>query len=70
MKNKIESWSHQELNNSDTTDVANIADRVKRGVDLYNRPYVSFQKIPIRDNKYLPVDYDKYLTKYYTVDDA
>lgn len=70
MKNKIESWSHQELNNSDTTDIANIADRVKRGVDLYNRSYVSFQKIPIRDNKYLPVDYDKYLTKYYLVDDA
>ena len=66
MKNKIESWSHQELNNSDTTNVANIADRVNRGVDLYNRSYVSFHKIPIKDNKYLPVDYDKYLTKYYT----
>ena len=70
MKNKIESWSHQELNNSDTTDIANIADRVKRGVDLYNRSYVLFHNIPIRDNKYLPVDYDKYLTKYYLVDDA
>ena len=66
MKNKTESWSHQELNNSDTTDIANIADRVNRGVDLYNRSCVSFQKIPIKDNKYLPVDYDKYLTKYYT----
>jgi beta-1,4-mannosyl-glycoprotein beta-1,4-N-acetylglucosaminyltransferase len=66
MKNKTESWSHQELNNSDTTDVANIADRVNRGVDLYNRSYVSFHKIHIRDNTYLPVDYDKYLTKYYT----
>lgn len=66
MKNKTENWSHQELNNSDTTDIANIADRVNRGVDLYNRSGVSFQKIPIKDNKYLPVDYDKYLTKYYT----
>jgi beta-1,4-mannosyl-glycoprotein beta-1,4-N-acetylglucosaminyltransferase len=66
MKNKTENWSHQELNNSDTTDIANIADRVNRGVDLYNRSYVSFHKIPIKDNKYLPVDYDKYLTKYYT----
>ena len=66
MKNKTESWSHQELNNSDTTDIANIADRVNRGVDLYNRSYVSFHKIPIKDNKYLPTDYDKYLTKYYT----
>jgi len=66
MKNKTENWSHQELNNSDTTDIANIADRVNRGVDLYNRSCVSFHKIPIKDNKYLPVDYDKYLTKYYT----
>ena len=66
MKNKIESWSHQELNNSDTTNIGNIADRVNRGVDLYNRSYVSFHKIPIKDNKYLPTDYDKYLTKYYT----
>lgn len=66
MKNKTENWSHQELNNKDTTDIANIADRVKRGVDIYNRPFVSFHKIPIKENKYLPVDYDKYLTKYYT----
>lgn len=66
MKNKTENWSHQELNNTNTTDIANIADRVNRGVDLYNRSYVSFHKIPIRDNTYLPVDYDKYLTKYYT----
>lgn len=66
MKNKTENWSHQELNNSNTTDIANIADRVNRGVDLYNRSYVLFHKIPIRDNTYLPVDYDKYLTKYYT----
>jgi beta-1,4-mannosyl-glycoprotein beta-1,4-N-acetylglucosaminyltransferase len=66
MKNKTENWSHQELNNSDTTDIANIADRVNRGVDLYNRSCVSFHKILIKDNKYLPVDYDKYLTKYYT----
>jgi beta-1,4-mannosyl-glycoprotein beta-1,4-N-acetylglucosaminyltransferase len=66
MKNKTENWSHQELNNSNTTDISNIADRVNRGVDLYNRSYVSFHKISIRDNTYLPVDYDKYLTKYYT----
>ncbi len=66
MKNKTENWSHQELNNTNTTDLANIEDRVKRGVDLYNRWWVSFHKIPLRENTYLPVDYDKYLTKYYT----
>jgi beta-1,4-mannosyl-glycoprotein beta-1,4-N-acetylglucosaminyltransferase len=68
MRNKTENWSHQELNNSDNTDLGNIADRVKRGIDLYNRPWVRFTNIRIQDNPYLPVDYDKYLTKYYTID--
>jgi beta-1,4-mannosyl-glycoprotein beta-1,4-N-acetylglucosaminyltransferase len=66
MKNKTESFSHQEFNYNEFTDVSKIEERVKRGVDLYCRSYVSFNKIPIRDNTYLPVDYDKYLTKYYT----
>lgn len=69
MRNKTENWSHQELNNSDNNDLNNIADRVKRGVDLYNRPWVRFNTIKLADNTYLPIDYDKYLTKYYTVDD-
>jgi beta-1,4-mannosyl-glycoprotein beta-1,4-N-acetylglucosaminyltransferase len=68
MRNKTENWSHQELNNSDNNDLNNIADRVKRGVDLYNRPWVRFNKIKLAENTYLPIDYDKYLTKYYTVD--
>jgi beta-1,4-mannosyl-glycoprotein beta-1,4-N-acetylglucosaminyltransferase len=68
MRNKTENWSHQELNNSDNTDLGNIADRVKRGVDLYNRPWVHFNTVRIQDNHYLPVDYDKYLTKYYTIE--
>ena len=68
MRNKTENWSHQELNNSDNNDLNNIADRVKRGVDLYNRPWVRFNTIKLTDNTYLPIDYDKYLTKYYTVD--
>lgn len=66
MKNKTENWSHQEYNNSNNTNVANIADRVNRGVDLYDRHYLTYNKISIKDNTYLPVDYDKYLTKYYT----
>ena len=68
MRNKTENWSHQELNNSDNNDLNNIADRVKRGVDLYNRPWVRFNTIKLSENTYLPIDYDKYLTKYYTVD--
>lgn len=66
MKNKTENFSHQEFNYNEFTDVSKIEERVKRGVDLYCRSYVSFNKIPIRDNTYLPIDYDKYLTKYYT----
>jgi len=66
MKNKIESFSHQEFNHNEFTDISKIEERVNKGVDLYSRSYVSFHHIPIRENTYLPVEYDKYLTKYYT----
>jgi beta-1,4-mannosyl-glycoprotein beta-1,4-N-acetylglucosaminyltransferase len=66
MKNKTENFSHQEYNDARFTDVSKIEERVKHGVDLYGRPFVSFDNIPIRDNTYLPIDYDQYLTKYYT----
>ena len=70
MKNKTENFSHQEYNDGKFTDISKIEERVKRGVDLYDRHCLTYNKIPIKDNTYLPVDYDKYLTKYYTADDA
>jgi len=66
MKNKTENYSHQEFNHTEFTDVSKIEERVKKGVDLYCRHFLRYDKIRIQDNKYLPIDYDKYLTKYYT----
>lgn len=66
MKNKTENFSHQEFNRTEFTDISKIEERVKKGVDLYGRAFLSYDNIPIRDNTYLPIDYDKYLTKYYT----
>jgi beta-1,4-mannosyl-glycoprotein beta-1,4-N-acetylglucosaminyltransferase len=66
IKNKTENFSHQEFNRSEFTDISKIEEQVKKGADLYGRRFVSFDNIPIRDNTYLPIDYDRYLTKYYT----
>jgi len=66
MKNKTENFSHQEYNQTEFTDISKIEERVNKGVDLYGRSFVSFHRIPIRENTYLPIDYDRYLTKYYT----
>jgi beta-1,4-mannosyl-glycoprotein beta-1,4-N-acetylglucosaminyltransferase len=66
IKNKIENFGHQELNIADFTDENNILNRIKNQKDLYNRssPIVN---VEIEDNNNLPPKYDKYLTKYYTI---
>jgi len=63
IKNKIETFSHQELNTSNFTDLEKITKRVSNCGDLYDRGF-SLQKISIKDNSYLPYEYEKYLKKY------
>jgi len=67
IQNKIQNFSHQELNNSNFTDIEKIKERVTKCSDLYDRNYRNcyIKKIKIEDNNYLPIDYDKYLNKYY-----
>jgi beta-1,4-mannosyl-glycoprotein beta-1,4-N-acetylglucosaminyltransferase len=65
IQNKIQNFSHQELNNANYTDLDKIENRVKNSSDLYDRDYCKFEKIKIENNTYLPPDYDKYLNKYY-----
>lgn len=60
IKNKIENFSHQELNNNNYTDVEKIEERVKNHKDLYDRES-GLSQIEIKDNKYLPPKYDVYL---------
>ena len=64
IKNKIKNFSHQELNTTDFTHVSNIEKRIKSHKDLYGRN-IKITKINIKDNDYLPKEYDTYLTKFY-----
>jgi len=64
IQNKIQNFSHQELNNDNFTTLDKIEERVKNSRDLYDRNFL-LEKINIEDNNYLPIDYDKYLNKYY-----
>ena len=64
IQNKIINFSHQELNISNYTELEKIEERVNNFRDLYDRN-IEISYIEIKDNKYLPIDYDKYLTKFY-----
>ena len=64
IKNKINTFSHQELNTDNFTDELKIEERINNSKDLYDRD-VGLERIEIKDNAYLPVEYDKYLNKYY-----
>ena len=63
IKNKIQQFAHQEYNNNNYTDLDNIEARVKCQTDIYDRNE-QIEKISIKDNDYLPVEYEKYLSKY------
>ncbi len=64
IQNKINNFSHQELNKCEYTDLDKIEKRIQNNKDLYNRPD-AIDIIKIEDNTYLPIDYSKYLNKYY-----
>lgn len=67
IQNKIQTFSHQELNNADFTNIENITKRVNSNRDLYDRPNNRVNKIRIQDNTYLPPDYDKFLQRFFTM---
>jgi len=64
IQNKIQNFAHQELNLTQYTDIDNIEKRMQNSKDLYDRN-CDIEKIKIEDNAYLPIDYSKYLNKYY-----
>lgn len=63
IKNKIENFGHQEYNNDYYTNKQNIEDRINNYKDIYDRN-INIMKIPIKNNSYLPPEYDKYLSKF------
>ena len=64
VQNKIRNFAHQEVNIPEFTNLENIEKNIENNKDLFNRN-LGMKKIKIEDNNYLPVDYDKYLNKYY-----
>ena len=54
IKNKIESFSHQDLNTPEFTNATNIQERVSQGIDLFGRQSVTFTHVPKAENPYLP----------------
>jgi len=65
IQNKIKNFSHQELNKDEYTDLEKIEKRIQNKSDLYDRTDCAIEKIKIEDNAYLPIDYSKFLTKYF-----
>jgi len=63
IKNKINNFTHQEYNNNTFTDLNHIENCINNSGDLFNRN-IPIEKIKVEDNKYLPVDYEKYLSKF------
>jgi beta-1,4-mannosyl-glycoprotein beta-1,4-N-acetylglucosaminyltransferase len=61
IQNKIDSFSHQEFNNSFINNYFKLKDKIEKGKDIFNRKYIHLQKIELNDNNNLPFDYNKYL---------
>ena len=67
IKNKITSFSHNNYNKDEYTDLVKINERIQNFRDIFDRNETDIEKIEIIHNDYLPIDYDKYLNKYYSV---
>jgi len=64
IKNKIENFSHQEFNSDTFTALHTLERRISSSQDVYGRSYVTFNKVPISQNAYLPPDFRKYLSRF------
>jgi beta-1,4-mannosyl-glycoprotein beta-1,4-N-acetylglucosaminyltransferase len=64
--NKINNFTHQEYNNINYTDLSIVEYRVKNSKDIYGRddPCYALEKVELKDNPYLPIEYEKYLINY------
>lgn len=64
IKNKIEQFAHQEYNNTHFTTLQKIEERIQNCSDIYDRHDNPIKKVLLKDNFYLPVDYEKYLLRF------
>lgn len=70
IKNKITSFSHNNYNKDEYTDLVKIDERIENFRDIFDRNDIDIEKIEIINNDYLPVEYDKYLHKYYSYNET
>jgi beta-1,4-mannosyl-glycoprotein beta-1,4-N-acetylglucosaminyltransferase len=64
IQNKIQHFGHQEYNNDNFTNLNVIESRINNQVDLYGRNNELIEKISVKNNTYLPHNFEKYLSKY------
>jgi hypothetical protein len=73
IKNKLENFAHQEFNSDTYTNLSTINEKIKEGLDLFNRQTSdtmhAMTKIPIENNNYLPPLYQTYLSAFYEKSD-
>jgi len=62
IKNKLEHYSHVENNKASITDIKAIQKKITNQTDLVTN--IKIHSLHISDNENLPVDYEKYLTKF------
>lgn len=64
IKNKIETFSHQEFNNDNFTDTEKINVRINSNMDLFDRKHEEWIRTPIAENSYLPPFYKTFLRNF------
>jgi beta-1,4-mannosyl-glycoprotein beta-1,4-N-acetylglucosaminyltransferase len=61
IKNKISNFAHSEFNNNYILNDERLLNQIKNNKDLYERSDCKFKFIDIKDNKYLPNNYEDLL---------
>lgn len=66
IKNKLENFAHQEFNNEKYTNVEKIKKCITTGISLFEEGSTdeNIIKISIKENPYLPPEYETYLQKF------
>ena len=64
IQNKLIQFAHQEFNLPEITKLENLDERMKSGQDILGRQHVNITRIPIKNNQYLPVQYEEFLVKF------
>lgn len=64
IKNKLENFAHQEYNSDEYTNIQKIEKRINNNNDLFDRDWNKIIKILIKENPYLPPEYETYLQNF------